>query len=60
MSIYPEKILGGFSEGTKARISAVRRSGEETRAFIREAVAREILRREKAAKVSGTAETRET
>lgn len=44
---YPEKKEAGFAAGTLARIAAVLGEGENARAFIREAVERELERREK-------------
>jgi hypothetical protein len=46
--LFPEKLLISFAEGTKARIDAVRGAEEDVRAFIREAIEREIRRRQRA------------
>lgn len=45
---YPEKREAAFAEGTLARIQAVIRDDENQVGFIREAVERELERREKA------------
>lgn len=45
---YPEKFLASFAEGTLARLNAVKEEGEDQRAVIREAVERELKRRERA------------
>ena len=42
---FAEKASISFEAGTMARIANARREGEDTRAFIREAVEREIKRR---------------
>jgi len=42
---FPEKWLMSFAEGTLARIDAAASPGEDRRAFIRDAVEREIKRR---------------
>jgi hypothetical protein len=43
---WPERVGAKFAEGTLARIAAVLIDDEERTAFIREAVEREIERRE--------------
>lgn len=48
--INHDAIPGRFPEGTKARIDAVRRAGEGQSDFLREAVERELERREREAK----------
>lgn len=42
---WPEKFLASFAEGTLARVRAVLGEGEDVRAFVREAVEREVKRR---------------
>lgn len=42
---WPEKFLTSFSAGTLARIRETCAEGEDTRAFIRQAIEREIKRR---------------
>jgi hypothetical protein len=42
---WPEKFLASLAEGTLARIDAAKTPAEDRRAFIREAVEREIKRR---------------
>lgn len=42
---FAEKASISFEAGTMDRIANARREGEDTRAFIREAVEREIKRR---------------
>lgn len=44
---WPEKWLGSFAAGTLARIDAVLAPKEDRRTFVREAVEREIKRRER-------------
>jgi hypothetical protein len=46
---WPERIGAKFAAGTLDRIAAALADGEERTAFIREAVERELARREKAA-----------
>lgn len=43
---YTEDMQARFAPGTLARIAAVLADGEERTAFVREAVERELLRRE--------------
>jgi hypothetical protein len=43
-----DKMPGRFPEGTFARIDAVRRDDETRTDFLKEAVERELVRREKA------------
>lgn len=43
--MWPEKWLMSFAAGTLARIDAAKSADEDRRAFIREAVEREIKRR---------------
>ena len=45
---WPEKFLTSFAAGTLDRLRAVLGDKEDARAFVREAVEREIKRREKA------------
>lgn len=42
---WPEKFLTSFAEGTLDRIRALLTPDEDARAFVREAVEREIKRR---------------
>jgi hypothetical protein len=49
---WPERVGAKFAGGTLARIAAVLADGEERTAFIRQAVEREIERRQKAAERS--------
>jgi hypothetical protein len=42
---WPEKVLASLAAGTLARIEAARAEGEDTRAFIRQAIERELKRR---------------
>lgn len=42
---WPEKFLTSFAAGTLARIRQALAEGEDVRAFIREAVERELKRR---------------
>ena len=44
---FTERILQPFRDGTLARIAAVLGEGEDRTAFIREAVERELKRRER-------------
>jgi hypothetical protein len=44
---FTERILQPFREGTSARIAAILEAGEERTAFIREAVEKELKRRER-------------
>jgi hypothetical protein len=44
---FTERILQPFRDGTLARIAAVLGDGEDRTAFIREAVERELKRRER-------------
>lgn len=44
---FTERILQPFRDGTLARIAAALEEGEERTAFIREAVERELKRRER-------------
>jgi hypothetical protein len=44
---FTERILQPFRDGTLARIAAVLEDGEERTAFIRDAVERELKRRER-------------
>lgn len=46
--LWSEDMQARFSEGTFERIDAVLEDGEERTAFVREAVERELKRREKA------------
>ena len=46
---WPERVGAKFAAGTLDRIAAALADGEERTAFIREAVERELERREKAA-----------
>ena len=46
---WPERVGAKFAAGTLDRIGAALADGEERTAFIREAVERELARREKAA-----------
>jgi hypothetical protein len=46
---WPERVGAKFAAGTLDRIAAALADGEERTAFIREAVERELARREKAA-----------
>jgi hypothetical protein len=46
---WPERIGAKFATGTLERIAAVLADGEERTAFIRQAVEREIERRQKVA-----------
>ena len=46
---WPERVGAKFAAGTFDRIAAALADGEERTAFIREAVERELARREKAA-----------
>lgn len=51
--INHDAIPGRFPEGTKARIDAVRYEGESQSDFLRDAVDRELTRREREAKRKG-------
>lgn len=42
---WPEKFLVSFAAGTLERIRALLADGEDARAFVREAIEREIKRR---------------
>lgn len=42
---WPEKFLVSFAAGTLERIGQARAEGEDARAFVRQAVEREIKRR---------------
>ncbi len=44
--LYPDKIVAPLPPGSKARIDAVLREGEDKTDFLREAVAKELRRRE--------------
>jgi hypothetical protein len=46
--LWSEDMQARFPEGTFARIDAVQYDGEDRTAFVREAVERELKRREKA------------
>lgn len=48
--MWAEDMVARFAEGTFGRIDAVLQDGEERTAFVREAVERELKRREKQAK----------
>lgn len=48
--IWPDAMLAKFPEGTFDRIAAVLRPGEDRTDMVREAVDREVRRRERAAK----------
>jgi hypothetical protein len=43
---WPERVMAKLAAGTLARIAAVLGKGEERTAFLREAIEREIKRRE--------------
>lgn len=47
---WPEKFLTSFAAGTLDRVRGALEEGEDVRAFIREAVEREIKRRKRAPK----------
>lgn len=47
--MWSEDMVARFSEGTFARMDAVRGEGEDRTDFIREAVERELKRRERRA-----------
>jgi hypothetical protein len=47
---YSEDLLGRFPAGTVARIDKLRAKGEERTQFLRDAVERELKRREAAAR----------
>jgi hypothetical protein len=47
---WPERVMAKLPAGTLERIAAVLEKGEERTAFLREAVEREIERREAAGK----------
>lgn len=47
---WAEDMVARFAEGTFARVTAVLSDGEDRTDFVREAVDRELKRREKAAK----------
>lgn len=44
---WPEKWLASFAKGTLARIDAVKEPGEDRRSIIRQALDRELKRRER-------------
>jgi hypothetical protein len=44
---WPEKWLVSFAKGTLARIDAVKKPGEDRRSIIRQALDRELKRRER-------------
>jgi hypothetical protein len=45
---FPERITLPLAEGTKARLDGLRQDGEDRVSIIREAIDREIKRRERA------------
>lgn len=45
---FPERITLPMAEGTKARLDRLRQDGEDRVSIIREAIEREIKRRERA------------
>jgi hypothetical protein len=47
---WPEKFSASFAMGTLARIRTALAEGEDQREFVRQAVERELVRRERAAK----------
>lgn len=50
---WPEKWLASFAKGTLARLDRAKAEGEDRRSIIREAVDRELTRREREAKRKG-------
>ena len=47
--LWPDKIVAPLPKGTKARITAALHVGEDKTDFLRDAVERELKRRERAA-----------
>lgn len=48
--LWPDKVIAPLPRGTLARIDAARRAGEDKTDFLREAVERELVRREREAR----------